>query len=170
MSSNPEELHLGLTARLVRRFLEGDKKQADDAFTTAVVHDVGEIVLALSMGEDYARIRDRAKIQGLPSYQVEAAVLGVSHAEIGAYLLGLWGLPFNVVEAVAYHHRPADLGRRNDCRLLAALHVADALSVPRDGTPAADTVDEAFLDSTDCRGEVGHWRRIAAEAPDGVRL
>ena len=31
---------------------------------------------------------------------------GATHAEVGAYLLGLWGLPFQIVEAVANHHAP----------------------------------------------------------------
>jgi HD-like signal output (HDOD) protein len=32
--------------------------------------------------------------------------VGASHAEIGAYLLGLWGFPYQIVEAVAFHHSP----------------------------------------------------------------
>ena len=35
-----------------------------------------------------------------------AAQARASHAEIGAYLLAIWGLPYAVVEAVAHHHRP----------------------------------------------------------------
>jgi len=37
---------------------------------------------------------------------VEREHLGTTHADIGAYLLGLWGLPYDVIEAVARHHTP----------------------------------------------------------------
>jgi HD-like signal output (HDOD) protein len=56
----------------------------------------------------------------------EDKVLGVTHAEIGGYLLGLWGLPYPIIEAVANHHAP----RRVDSTefgILAAVHIADAL-------------------------------------------
>ncbi len=39
----------------------------------------------------------------------EYAVMKTSHAELGAYLLGLWGLPDSIVEIVAFHHEPSAL-------------------------------------------------------------
>ncbi|MDR3415821.1 MAG: response regulator [Nevskia sp.] len=162
--------HCLFTARMMRRFLEGEKKLAEDAFTTALVHEVGAIVLALSLGDEYVRIRARARDEGRPCHAVETDTLGVSHAEIGAYLLGLWGLPFHIVEAVAYHHRPSGLPRRDDCRLLAALHVANVLAVlPGDKAELpADTLDQAFIDSADCHADIERWRAIAAEEFNGA--
>ena len=54
-------------------------------------------------------------------------MFGVSHAEIGAYLLGLWGLPPAIVEAVAHHHHPE---RASDDQrpAAAALYLADYLA------------------------------------------
>ena len=150
--------HALATARLVRQFAVGDKKLAEDVFASAVVHDVGEIVLALALGPEYGRVRQLAESRQ-PRHLVESEELGASHAEVGAYLLGLWGLPFAVVEAVAHHHRPSRLGRREDCRLVAALHVADAMADGEGGTAA---LDQAFLDGIDCRDEVERWLRLAA--------
>jgi HD-like signal output (HDOD) protein len=56
-------------------------------------------------------------------------VLGASHAEIGAYLLGLWGLPNTIVEAAAYHHRPRVVPQTG-FDVLAAVSVAHALTEP----------------------------------------
>jgi HD-like signal output (HDOD) protein len=57
---------------------------------------------------------------------VEKMNIGVSHAEAGAYMLGLWNLPPKVIEAVLFHHVP---GRSpsNDIQPLTAVHFADAL-------------------------------------------
>ena len=48
---------------------------------------------------------------------------GVTRAEADAYLLGLWGIPFPIVEAVAFHHRPNELAPESRA-LVAAVHKA----------------------------------------------
>ena len=54
-------------------------------------------------------------------------MLGTSHAEIGAYLLGLWGIPNLAVEAIAHHHRPTRIAHSDfDCTV--AVYVADQLA------------------------------------------
>jgi HD-like signal output (HDOD) protein len=50
----------------------------------------------------------------------------VTHAEVGAYLLGLWGIPFPIVEAVAFHHRPNDVPPESRA-LVGAIHIASGL-------------------------------------------
>ena len=76
--------------------------------------------------------------------------MGASHAEVGAYLLGLWGLPYPVIEAVAHHHAPERSGARQ-FDVLAALAVAVALSGTddtdafRSGPPRSAVIGSQFL-------------------------
>jgi HD-like signal output (HDOD) protein len=51
---------------------------------------------------------------------------GVTHVEVGAYLLDLWGIPFPIVEAVACHHRPNELAPESRA-LVAAVHKASGV-------------------------------------------
>jgi hypothetical protein len=69
-------------------------------------------------------------------------------------LLQLWGLPFAIVEAVAFHHRP-HLVTEGRCDVLGALHVADALV---DDHP----IDEAFLSRAGLSAQLPRWRAIAS--------
>jgi len=157
--------HSMLMAPVIRRYV-GDGPAAEAAFTAALVHDAGEIVLALGFGERFDQICSIVERTGRPCHAVEEELLGVSHAEVGAYLLGIWGLPLPIVEAVAYHHHPGRLAESGeDSRLVAALHVADALlSRPRHATAAADAeLDLAFLQRGGFAGELERWRAIAAE-------
>ncbi len=152
-------------ARLMRRFFR-DPKRADEAFTTGLVHDVGEIALALSFGERYRALRQQARDSGPRLNQAEAAQFGVTHAEVGAYLLGMWGLPFAVVEAVAYHHRPdACQSGPADAWLLAGLHVADALcGADCSGSMTAEAaINLEFIERAGCTGELPRWRQCALE-------
>ncbi len=110
---------------------------AEEAFTAALVHDIGKLILALG--------------------RVAESEIGVTHADVGSYLLGLWGLPFTILEAVAYHHTPSSM--IDDQReLLAVVHAADALV----GSPTG-VLDEAFLASAGLTNQIPAWRVIATE-------
>jgi HD-like signal output (HDOD) protein len=76
-------------AQLASRIAKG-REDTDAAFMAGLVCDVGELVLASSPAA-----------AGEPQSSDS-----VTHAEAGAFLLGLWGLPFRIVEAVANHHAP----------------------------------------------------------------
>jgi putative nucleotidyltransferase with HDIG domain len=95
------------TSALARRLcrLEGsDPHTTDDAAAGGILHDVGKIVLAVEYKDDYDALLAKAIDEGRPLAAVETEALGSNHAEVGAYLLGIWGLPTMVVEAVAFHH------------------------------------------------------------------
>ena len=77
---------------------------AEDAFTAAMLHDIGLLVLATQHPEKFSEAVRLTLIRGIPLHLAEQQVIGATHAEVGAYLLGLWGLPGTVVEAVLEHH------------------------------------------------------------------
>jgi HD-like signal output (HDOD) protein len=90
-----------LAARMTRL-----PEDAATAYLAGLLCDVGQLVLIHAAPERVYLSQSEAAQRGLPAHQAELATWGVTHAEIGAYLLGLWGLPFQVVEAVAHHHAP----------------------------------------------------------------
>ncbi len=77
-----------------------------EAFVAGLLADIGQVVFILSRGVEWREARLISERDGVALHEVETARFGVSHAEVGAYLLGIWGLPFSLVEAVAHHHRP----------------------------------------------------------------
>ena len=82
-------------------------KCSTSVFSAGLLHDVGQLILATGLPEEYAAVLQGAKDQGRPVWQVEQEHFGATHADVGAYLLALWGLPNPIVEAVAMHHCPA---------------------------------------------------------------
>lgn len=97
--------HALACALATRKFLKGGP-EAELAFTAGLLHDIGSLVLASELPGEYAVICESAKATGRPLHVVEIERLGVSHAAVGAYLLGLWGLPHEVLDIVAFHHAP----------------------------------------------------------------
>jgi len=151
-----------IVAQLTKRFLSNSKK-ADEVFSAAIVHDVGRIVLALGIRDRYAHVIHTANQTRRAVHLVEAEELGVTHGEVGAYLLGIWGLPLDVVETAAFHHTPSSL-TEGSLELLAAFHTADALVEAAAHGLTEESIDIAFLERAGALRELPRWRSIAAEA------
>lgn len=76
----------------------------DDATLAGLLHNIGYWVLRQECPAELASALETARREAIPMHAAEKRLIGASHAEIGAYLLGLWGLPHSVVEAVAFQH------------------------------------------------------------------
>jgi HD-like signal output (HDOD) protein len=93
------------------------------AFTAALLCDVGTLVLEQGAPDEIAAVRAHAAEGLIPIHVAEKELLGSSHADVGGYVLGLWGVPPVIVDAVLGHH---DLGR-DPSMLSAAVHVAHCI-------------------------------------------
>ena len=124
-------------------------KFADDAVLVGVLHDIGYWVLAQECPRELERAAALARRENLPLHEAETRLIGASHAELGAYLLGLWGLPFDVIEAVAHHHTPERV-QQTGYDLLGALALAHTLTRHESADESAlelhePCVDEAYF-------------------------
>lgn len=158
--------HALFAANIARR-LPADRKTAEEAFTATLLHDVGQLVLAARLPDEFRENLDVAEEQRRSVRDVEEDRYGVTHAEIGAYLLALWGLPDTIVEAVAHHHTPMRVSH-DSFELLDAVHLADHLAREqstenrhRSGVDA--TLDQDYVDALELGERIVAWRSIAAE-------
>lgn len=113
---------------------------------------------------------DQARNQGRSLADIEREILGTSHAEIGAYLLGLWALPDPVVEAVAWYSNPQACPATGLTPLV-LLHTAAALLGEVAGRAPFPThvLDQAYLEKLGLQAEVATWRQLLAKGPAGER-
>ncbi len=87
-----------LTATLV-------KQKNDDTFVTALLQDIGILILYFSRPNDYLEVLDEKKTTGSPVQDVEKKIFGFDHPELGSEVLKSWGLPENIYMPIRYHHR-----------------------------------------------------------------
>jgi putative nucleotidyltransferase with HDIG domain len=122
----------------------------DDTLLAGLLHDIGYWVLAQECPQDLTRAVDLAAAEGIALHVAERQVIGASHAEIGAYLLGIWGLPYPVVEAVAYHHQPERV-TQTEFDVLGALVIGHSLVAVDDtcvfsaAVPPDSRIDAEYL-------------------------
>lgn len=149
------------TGGVARRMFD-DRARASQAFAAGLLHDIGLLVMAAQLPEQLAEVVQAARASQRPLHVVERDLHGVSHAEIGAYLLGVWGLPYAVLEAAAYHHRPADLPQAGFSELT-AVHVASSLVSARFASSSAlshSQIDLSYLEALGVRDRLEEWEAL----------
>lgn len=132
-SALPAGLDLGLLQRHafrvagIARFLAAEAPWTEDAFLAGLLHDVGLLLFGRQGGGRLQSALDAAAA-GVTFAEAERTCIGVDHGTGGAYLLGIWGLPFEVVEAVAHHESPGQFGQ-SEFDVLGAVSVAHELLI-----------------------------------------
>lgn len=124
-------------AALLARDLSPDREQAGEAFMAALLQDVGILLLLTAEHDEY----EVAWAGAADLSRAESDAGLVTHAQLGAYLLALWGLPARVVEAVRCHHNPQGV----ESTLAGVVHIASCLVGGRE--PNAAYIEAAGLSS-----------------------
>jgi HD-like signal output (HDOD) protein len=96
----------GSLAKQIARLEQADTQTIDEAFVAGLLHDTGKLILAANFPEQYGQISEARRLGRMPLQAAETEAFGADHAIVGGYLLGLWGLPVPVVEAITFHHCP----------------------------------------------------------------
>jgi putative nucleotidyltransferase with HDIG domain len=101
--------HSLLVGGLARKLIEvapNYGNSIDEVSTAGILHDIGKVVFIKNRPSEYYQIYERHRKEKIPLYMLENERFGASHAEMGGYFMGLWGLPQEVIEAISHHHNP----------------------------------------------------------------
>lgn len=149
-------------ATLSKKIAQSEKlnpKQIEEAFIGSLLHDIGKLVLwqASNYFEDIQR---QMKDFNVTETAAEYLLYETSHAEVGAYLLGVWGLPESLIEMVAFHHKPSASPNKGFSPLT-ILHGSNHIITK-------EPLDEAYLSDFILNSTVNKWIRIFSEAGEAT--
>jgi HD-like signal output (HDOD) protein len=153
-------------SRVAQAIAEAENASEDvclQAFTAGMLHDAGKLALVANMPEEFMRAVNMAQERGVELWEAEKEVFGASHAEIGGCLLGIWGLPVPIVEAVALHHHPSQLVSKGFSSL-SAVHAANVLCHQRETTIKGlplPRLEEAYFSSINLSSRLPEWEQLA---------
>jgi HD-like signal output (HDOD) protein/CheY-like chemotaxis protein len=158
-------------SQLGKRIL-GHEPGGDVLIVAGLLQDTGQLVLASRAPSRFGIALSTSAARKQPLHEIESDLFGASHAEIGAYLLGLWGLPQRVVGAIGNHLEPQRTGNRV-FDAAAALYVANLLvndaDVPalEEVPPRTIALDLSFLRLVGVAHQLEEWRRLARAFSSG---
>jgi putative nucleotidyltransferase with HDIG domain len=154
-------LKVGNMAKAISLSEKRNARQADAALVGGILHDIGKVLIY--MLPEYRDQLAAAPVQNhLAWLDMEYRLFGTSHAEIGAYLLGLWGFTEDVLEMVAFHHCPG-MSMDKEFSALTAVHIANALVGGREsGDEYSAWLDVEYLESLNVLGHLNDWADLGA--------
>lgn len=150
----------GALARKIMVKSRAEMADTEDACIAGMLHDIGKLMLAHNLSGQFENALSVAEAEKIPLHEAENRVFGACHASAAAYLLGLWGLPAAIVEAVAFHHTPSR-GSVHGMTPLTAVHIANVLEREFSGTAPGQipsTVDAQYVENLGLQNKVETWR------------
>jgi HD-like signal output (HDOD) protein len=154
-------LQVAGSAKLIAKSEGAESKLGEEAFTAGLLHDIGKLILAVNLPKEFAEVQHSVQTGGLEFRLAEEDIFGANHADIGGYLIGLWGLPVPVVEAVALHHCP-DRAAQSEFSPLTCVHAANVYERERAGRRPEDPspqMDSAYLNRIGSAPRAAAWRQ-----------
>jgi putative nucleotidyltransferase with HDIG domain len=154
-------------AKAIAQVEELGREQEEEAFVGGILHDVGILVLAANFPEICDKAVDLVNSEKVSLSTAEQEFFGVTHAEVGAYLLGLWGLPSGILKIVSLHHRPLAFEDEGMSPLM-AVHAADVICGVRGGRPmfASGHFNQESLMRSGLAGHQEKWAEVCAAIPE----
>lgn len=146
--------HVSTLAKKIAQEEGADAKSCDHALMAGMLHDVGRLILANYLPDEYAAVTPCMEEKSIPVWEAERTIFNCTHMEVGGYLLGLWGLPNPIVEAVVYHHNPSK-GSSDGFTPLTAVHTANALI-----RGEAEPLDREYLDQIGQLERLSKWETL----------
>ncbi len=99
----------------------------DSAFTAGLLHDIGQLILGISIKDTADTIVDLMTNGGLPELEAEREALGFTHQELGAHLADAWNFPDELIHSIHHHHDPTE--SKSQTEMTAIVHIADTLTL-----------------------------------------
>jgi HD-like signal output (HDOD) protein len=158
-------MRVGQLSRHLARWAGAGLTVAEEAFVAGLLHDLGKLMLVANMPAEYTEAMDAAQSGSIQDFEAEEQRFGATHADLGGYLLGLWGLPVTIVEAVALHHSPSKSVSRSFSPLT-AVHIASVLAAERATIPepgALPVLDMGYLAGVGVAAKIDGWRTQYAD-------
>ena len=161
-------MSVSMFAQTISRQEHLDQTLVNHSLMAGMFHDLGKLILVTNFQEPYQKVLTEAGKTRQNLWDLEIERFGTSHAEIGAYLMGLWGLEYPVIEAIAFHHCPGK-SLSNSTGLLTAVHFGDAFDRLKkdpndlDSENGLTQLDRGYLDNLGVAGRITDWQTFCNE-------
>lgn len=151
-------VQMGALCKAIAKTETSNPELVNQVMLAGLVHKIGILLLAHLEEKKYRQVLSIVQNEEVLLEEAERTVFGSNHREVGAFVLSLWGLPAQIVEAVAFCRNPSDSSAQSFCPL-AVVHFVSSM-LPNSGTHDAIELDHEFLARIGLQGKVESWQSI----------
>ena len=158
-------VRVGQYARQIALLEQQPTDVAEQAYAAGLLHDLGKVMFAANLPVPFGQALLLTREKRVTLHEAERQLFGANHAEVGACLLAIWGLPSPIIEAVALHHQPSAAASKGFGPTV-AVHAANVFAQKQlSAQPASGSaeLDQALLQSLGLGERTELWRRHCAE-------
>ncbi len=156
---------VGGCAKKIAIYETDDTTLIDNCFIAGILHDIGKLLLLAKMMNKYEEAVLLAKEKDIRLRLAEKGIFDAVHGDVGAYLMGLWGMPGPVVEGIGFHHR-LDNYPDTSFSPAVAVHVANTIYYdihPGEVMGAKPEIDRTQLQAMGFGDKIDQWVEIGTE-------
>jgi len=163
---------VAVLARRIYRHGFAHQPDADEAFLSGLIHDLGLLVERQAFPDQLAQVIDRAGERGGGFCAIEEEILGANHQVFGQHLAAKWKFPNRLRVVLGYHHCIENLSPEHQT-MARIIHVADCVAAQCQAgfplTACDQTLTPELIESTNLFPEVleefkAHLEEDIAEA------
>ena len=146
---------------ITQKLTVGLKLNSSVLFTSALLHDVGKLVLSQFVSQSFYEIESLIEEHDYSLVEAEKEVLGIDHATLGGIIVEKWAFPEDIIRAITYHHHPLSIPDPPKMIVLVALANQLATAVEY-GLEVADANAEASI------SQLAHVLNISIESEEAL--
>jgi HD-like signal output (HDOD) protein len=139
-----------------------DEKNQDYAQMSGMLNDVGILFMAAYMPEEYSEVIEIETNSEQSTCNIEKRIFGCTHADVGGSLLGLWGLPDPLVDAVEYHPYPSNSSTKGIAPVT-IVHIANHYCWQNMNPSYPFLLDHSYIAKLHLSENVEIWRQEVKE-------
>jgi len=154
---------VGGLAKLIAESETDEKDIIDNSFISGVLHDIGKLILVSKLETFYSEAILLARKDNISLRQAEKKIFKATHCDMGAYLIGLWGFPSDIVEAIGFHHQLGEYPADTFTPAL-AVHIANVLYYrfhKEEVVGAMPEFNEEYIDKIGLREKLNKWQELS---------
>jgi len=131
----------------------------DPSAMAGMLHDIGKIIFIQNKAEEYKAVCERYRKERIPYHVLEKEWIDTNHAEIGGYLMSVWGLPSKIVDAISFHHQPLTSEKSAIVNVTTVIHIANYLyyKLCNLEEEAGSRLDERYVQQLALKKDIGKW-------------
>ncbi|MFH1516166.1 MAG: response regulator [bacterium] len=154
-------LLVGSFSKKITQMETSNKYLGENAYIAGMVHDCGKLILAANFPDKYQKALKIHDISDCAIIEAEKRVFSTTHAEVSAYLMGLWGMSDSIVEAVLAHHEPDKIASVG-FSIATAVYVSNFIAneITNAGTGPKNELSMDYIERLGLTGKIEEWRAV----------